>query len=188
MPFRHVGKWEWRATNSEPRHCVEDIRQLCSPGPLHPREICWYQLNRRRLGDLRNRSGYCENDKILLLNDVLLSEVDVDISILKLAFLKIWRTSLLQCCGFHSVDDNFSDLLAPYTVWRIWNIPTFLMNIFPSTSVVMAGVPQAWKLKTSFPSKGLNLSSPLHSVTWQKTWILRMYLALYVKETVRFRC
>jgi hypothetical protein len=103
-----------------------------------PRKICWYQLNRRRLGDLRSRSG-------CYTNDVLLSEVAVDISILKLRFSKNWRMSLFQCCCLHSIDVNGSDLLAPYTVWRIWHIPTFQMNAVPSTSMVMAGVPQAWK-------------------------------------------
>lgn len=148
MPFRHVGGLEWRATIPEPRRWMEDIRQLCSQAPLHPRKICWYQLNRRRLADLRNQSAYCENDKILLINDVLLSEVAVDISILKLCFPRNWRTRLLQYRGFHSVDDNGSDLLAPYIVLRIWHIPTFQINILPSTSVVMAGVPQFWNLKT----------------------------------------
>jgi hypothetical protein len=127
---------------------MEDIRQLCSQAPLHPREIWWYQLNRRRLVDLRNRSAYCKNDKILLINDVLLIEVVVDVSILKLHFPKNWRTRLLQYRGFHSVDDNDSDLLTPYVVWRIWHIPTFHINVVPSTSVVMGGVPQAWNLKT----------------------------------------
>jgi len=88
MPLRRVGEWEWRVTNSEPRRWVEDIRQLCAQDPLHRREICWYQLNRRRLGGLRNRSGYCENDKILFINGVLLSEVAVDISVIKLTFPK----------------------------------------------------------------------------------------------------
>lgn len=188
MPFIHVGEWEWRVTNSEPQRWVEDIRQLCAQDPLHPREICWYQLNRRWSGGLRNRSGYCKNDKILHINGVLLSEVAVDISVLKLTSPKNWRTSLLQCCGFHSVDDNGSDLLEPYTVWRIWHIPTFQMNVVPSTSVVMTGVREAWKLKTPLLSKDLNLSSSLHSVTWQKNRILLLYLALYVKETIRFRC
>lgn len=188
MPFRHVGQQDRRVTNSEPRSWVEDILQLCAQDLLHPREICWYHLNRRRLGGLRNQFGFCENCKILLINGVLLSEVAIDISFLKLTFLKNWRTSLLQFCGFHSVDDNGSDLLGPYTMWRIWHIPTFQMNVVPSTSVVMTGVPEAWKMKTPLLSKGLNLSSPLHSVTWQKIRIVRMYLALYVKETVGFRC
>jgi hypothetical protein len=138
VPFRHVGGWEWRVTNSEPRRWMEDNLQLCSQDPLQPRKICWYQLNRRRLGDLRNRSACCENDRILFMNDVLLSEVAVDISILKLLFSKNWRTRLLQYCDFHNADDNGFHLLAPYTVWRIWHIPMFQMNVVPSTSVVMA--------------------------------------------------
>ena len=39
-----------------------------------------------------------------------------------------------------------------------------------------------------FLSKGLNLPSPLQRGTWQKTRILRMYLALYVQEIIGFRC
>jgi hypothetical protein len=85
MPFRHAGGWQCGAACSEPRRWMEDIRQ-----------ICWYPLNRRRLVDLRNLSEYCEGDKMLLINDVLFSEVAVDSPISKFRFPENERTSFLQ--------------------------------------------------------------------------------------------